>query len=227
MNIGPMSGLPARSPHSDPIAMIDLHITFLAASTCLAGVMSPGPNFIAVSHRATTARASEAVAMASGIAMVNVLWAGLALFGLGMLATRVSWGTAALTCAGATYLVWFGVRLIARSFRPSAIESTTVAGAGTRAAMLEGVGTNLANPKSMMFYGSVFTGVVPAGTSPATLTVIVTLVGLLAFAWYGSLALALSRRGVAALFMRHKATIERFCGTALVVLGLRQLITAV
>jgi len=77
----------------------------------------------------------------------------------------------------------------------------------------------------MMFYGSVFTGTVPAGTSGPTLLLVMAVVGLLAFAWYGSLALALSRPTIASVFAAHRHTIERGCGSLLLALGLHQTFT--
>ena len=67
--------------------MLDTTAVLSASVVCLAGVMSPGPNFVAVTHRAISSSRSEAVAMVLGIAMVNTLWAAMALFGLGLLVT--------------------------------------------------------------------------------------------------------------------------------------------
>ncbi|MGB7535301.1 MAG: LysE family transporter, partial [Azonexus sp.] len=71
--------------------MFDTTAVLSAAVVCLAGVMSPGPNFVAVSHRAVSSSRFEAVAMVFGIAMVNSLWAAMALFGLSLLVITLPW----------------------------------------------------------------------------------------------------------------------------------------
>jgi len=204
--------------------MIDLPVIAAAAATCLAGVVSPGPNFLAVSHRATTSASREALGMAIGIALVNVLWSALALFGMGMVIARLPGGLSALGYAGAAYLVWIGSRQLVHSRRAAFDPMNSRARTSSGRAILQGMGTNLSNPKSMVFYASVFTGAVPAGTSPPTLLVLVAVVGLLAFGWYGSLALALSRPRIAKAFESRRKMVERCCGVLLVAVGLRQAI---
>lgn len=44
----------------------------------LAGVVIPGPNFVAVVHKAVAASRSEALALVVGIVVVNLLWSGCA-----------------------------------------------------------------------------------------------------------------------------------------------------
>jgi threonine/homoserine/homoserine lactone efflux protein len=48
----------------------------------------------------------------------------------------------------------------------------------------DGIATNLANPKSMAFYASVFSGAVPTDPSMETLLAIMVMVGVLAVLWY-------------------------------------------
>lgn len=50
----------------------------------LAGVVIPGPNFVAVVHKAVAASRSEALALVAGIVVVNLLWSSCAIAGLGV-----------------------------------------------------------------------------------------------------------------------------------------------
>jgi len=202
--------------------MIDFHVVLTASLVCLAGVMSPGPNFVAVTHRAVTAPRSEALALVAGIACVSVLWSGSALFGLGVLFTLFPWLFWTVKLLGAAYLVWLGFQLLRQMRLPLAKDSARAAQTSLRHAFRQGLLTNLANPKAMMFYASVFSAAVPAGATPATLAVIVAAVGAIATVWYGSVALFLSGAHANRLYRRGKPLIEGACGVFLIGFGLRQ-----
>jgi threonine efflux protein len=202
--------------------MLDTTAVLSAAVVCLAGVMSPGPNFVAVTHRAISSSRVEAVAMVFGIAMVNTIWAGMALFGLNLLVTSLPWIFWAIKLMGAAYLVWFGIQLLKRSGQPLKARNGLAAASSVSSALRDGIATNLANPKSMAFYASVFSGAVPAYASVETLLAMVAMVGFLAVLWYGSVALVLSADRMADLYRQGKKIVERTCGLFLILLGGRQ-----
>lgn len=203
--------------------MIDTSAVMSAAIVCLAGVMSPGPNFVAVTHRAISSSRPEAIVMVAGIALVNMLWASLALFGLTLLISTLPWLFWAIKVAGGTYLVWFGVQLLRRSNEPlQARRATAASGITLKVALRDGIVTNLSNPKSMAFYASVFSGAVPKDSTPETLMAMVAMVGIVATLWYGSVALTLSAERMADIFRKGKLAIERCCGLFLILLGVRQ-----
>lgn len=202
--------------------MLDFSTVMSVAVVCVAGVMSPGPNFVAVTHRAVSSSRFEAMAMVFGIALVNMLWATVAVFGVGLLVASLPWMFWAIKLMGAGYLIWFGVQLLKRSAKPLRTGNTSRTSTTFSAALRDGITTNLANPKSMAFYASMFSGSVPAQASTETLMVLVALVGTIAVIWYGSVALVLSVNRIANLYRRGKSAIERTCGLILILLGCRQ-----
>ena len=202
--------------------MLDTTAVLSASVVCLAGVMSPGPNFVAVTHRAISSSRYEAVAMVLGIAMVNTLWAAMALFGLSLLVTSLPWLFWSIKLMGAAYLVWFGIQLLKRSGHPLKSRELLAPASSLPSALRDGIATNLANPKSMAFYASVFSGAVPADPSMETLLAMVVMVGVLAVLWYGSVALVLSADRMANLYRQGKSVVERTCGLFLILLGALQ-----
>lgn len=62
--------------------MLDYNAIASIAITCPTGDISPGPNFVALTHRAIASSRPETFVMALGIAMVNALWAAVAFFDL-------------------------------------------------------------------------------------------------------------------------------------------------
>ena len=160
--------------------------------------------------------------MVLGIALVNMLWAAAAVFGVGLLITSMPWMFWAIKLMGAGYLVWFGFQLLKQSAKPLRTADLSKTGATFSTALRDGITTNLVNPKSMAFYASIFSGTVPAQASTQMLVILVVMVGLIAVIWYGSVALVLSVSRVANLYRRGKAAIERTCGLILILLGCRQ-----
>lgn len=202
--------------------MFDTAAVFSAALVCLVGVMSPGPNFVAVSHRAISSSRIEAVAMVFGIAMINSLWAAMALFGLSLLVITLPWLFWSIKLMGAAYLVWFGVQLLKQSGQPLKSRAESGLVSSFSSALRDGIATNLANPKSMAFYASVFSGAVPVDASIQTLLTMVLMVGVISTFWYGSVALTLSADRIANLYQQGKTVVERTCGFFLILLGARQ-----
>lgn len=202
--------------------MIDLAAVLAVSIVCAVGIMSPGPNFVAVTHRAVTASRSEVLALVLGVACVSALWAAAAVFGLGLLFSLFPWLFWSVKLLGAAYLIWFGIQLVRRSGRALPEKTGPITRSTVARAFRDGTVTNLSNPKAMIFYASVFSAAVPAGASSATLAVVVLMVAVIATCWYGGLALFLSGTHAATAYRKGRSLIECTCGAFLVVFGLRQ-----
>lgn len=202
--------------------MIDIHAVLAAALVCTVAIMSPGPNFVAVTHRAVSAPRAEALALAVGIACVSALWAAAALFGLGLLFALFPWLFWTARLLGAAYLVWIGIQLLRGAGAPLP-ERPAHASHGTLArACRDGMVTNLSNPKAMAFYGSVFSAFVPANATTATQITMVAMVGTIATLWYGGVAWFLAGERATRFYRRIRPWIEGGCGLFLIGFGLRQ-----
>ncbi|WP_144109112.1 LysE family translocator [Paraburkholderia sp. BCC1886] len=187
-----------------------------------AGVVIPGPNFVAVVHQAVSGRRADTLALVAGIVIVNLFWATCAIFGIGIVFAIFPWLAAGVRLAGAAYLIWFGLRLLV-SARGSAMAAPPVSKPPRfRAAFLQGVATNIANPKSIAFYAAVFSSAAPAHVSTPTFFAMLATVGATATCWYGAVALVLSHSIIATAYRRVKARIDRLCGCLIIALGIRQ-----
>jgi threonine/homoserine/homoserine lactone efflux protein len=202
--------------------MIDFSAVLAVALVCAVAILSPGPNFVAVTHRAVTASRTEALALALGIALVSALWAAAALFGLGLLFALLPWLFGIVKLLGAGYLLWIGLRLLRGTGTPLPERPAVPVRGSLRRAFGSGMITNLSNPKAMVFYGSVFSAFVPAGTSSATQAAMVVAVGLIATLWYGGVAWFLAAEPAARLYRRFRPVIEATCGLLLIAFGIRQ-----
>jgi len=92
--------------------VIDSSAVAMVFSVYAAGVVIPGPNFVAVVHKSVSGRRSDALALVTGIVIVNLFWATCAILGIGMVFAIFPWLAMSVKLAGAAYLIWFGLRLV-------------------------------------------------------------------------------------------------------------------
>jgi threonine/homoserine/homoserine lactone efflux protein len=132
-------------------------------------VATPGPVVVATVARTLSGGMRAALPLAAGVAVGDVLWPLLAIFGLAAIAEI--WGQLMqlLHYVGAGILIWMGWRLIARprqalAERPNPALMRRDAGRAFMAGLL----VNLGNPKSIFF----FMGLLPAFFHIAALTAV-------------------------------------------------------
>ena len=203
--------------------MLDSTAVFTVFWVYLAGVVIPGPNFVAVVHKAVAGTRSEALALVAGIVVVNLLWSGCAITGLGLMFAAFPWAALIVKILGAAYLMWFGVRLIVRAGKhPASRTDEEPAGSAFRS-FLQGVVTNIGNPKSMAFYAAVFSAAAPAHVSVSTFASMLAVVVVVSLTWYGLVALTLSQARIASAYQQARKVIDRLCGGLILGLGVRQL----
>ncbi|KAF1048481.1 MAG: Threonine efflux protein [Herbaspirillum frisingense] len=208
---------------------IDWSAVLAVFSVYITGVIIPGPNFVAVLHKAASSTRAAALAMVAGIVLVNLFWASCAILGVGIVFATFPVVALIVKIMGAAYLLWFGARLIGKASErrraATAGAGSTAAGDGDgiRTAFVQGFLTNIANPKSMAFFAAVFASAAPAHVSWPTFAAMLGVVLVVAGSWYSFLALVMSHGGVAARYRKSAVLVDRFCGSVILLLGIRQL----
>jgi threonine/homoserine/homoserine lactone efflux protein len=183
---------------------------------------SPGPDFVAVTAAALASRRTG-VGAALGVAAASLIWAGAALAGLGLVIARVGWLYEAIRLAGAAYLIYLGGRMLLGSLKPAGRQADVVAhaSAGFVTGFERGFLVNLTNPKAAAFFGSLFVSLLPAGAGVAAYGVALATVGVVAFGWFGLVAVAFSGARVRRFYDRARRGLDAMMGAALVALGAR------
>lgn len=189
----------------------------------LAGVVIPGPNFVAVVHKAVAASRTEALALVAGIVTVNLLWSGCAITGLGLVFAAFPWAALAVKIMGAAYLMWFGVRLIVNAGKHPALRPSESPVGSARKSFFQGIVTNIGNPKSMAFYAAVFSAAAPSHPSLNTFVSMLAVVAVVSLIWYGLVAVTLSQPRISSVYQKARKAIDRLCGGLILGLGVRQL----
>jgi threonine efflux protein len=203
--------------------MLDIHAIAVVLSVYVVGVVIPGPNFVAVAHKAASTNTADALAMVAGIVVVNLFWATCSILGVGIVFATFPWIALAVKVAGAAYLIWFGGRLIVKAGATSAAK-VDEGGPTVWQSFRAGIATNIANPKSMAFFAAVFAAAAPQHVNVPTFMGMLGTVAVVASTWYGLVAVLFATPRVATRYRQWKKGIDRVCGSVILALGIRQLV---
>lgn len=178
--------------------------------------MVPGPNTVVVGFCSASVSRRAGLLAASGVAAASLVWVSLSLLGIGALLLHAGDLFRLLRLLGAAYLVYVGVRMLLSASRP-------LSGAGPvyRSPFRAGFLTTIGNPKSAIFWTSVFVIVLPAQAPAWFYGAVLALIALQSLAWYGTVALALSAGFSRRHYARLAKALNRIAGGFMVFFGLR------
>ena len=189
----------------------------------LAAAMSPGPNFVLVSQSAVDRDRRTALAVVAGFALSNLLWCVAVMLGLAALFRVVPQIYAAIRIVGGLYLIFLGIQLWWKSDKVIFGKSASDSGSLVRA-FVRGTLTNLTNPKSAVYFASIFVLFIQPGTPVWVQWVAVAIVIADTLIWYGFVALLLSARRVQIWYRKVARTVDRLAGTLMIAFGSRLVI---
>ncbi len=183
--------------------------------------MSPGANTVLVAQTAVASGRINALAVIAGICASGAIWVTSAALGLKAVFLAFPWLYAFVSYAGAAYLIWLGIKLL-RS-KPRAIEGqpTSLVPQRLLVSFARGFVSNITNPKTLIYFSSVFGTLMPPDAGPATVIAIVLVTWFRNFGWYGGLSFLLSGTAARRLYGRMTQTINRVAGLAMILFGLR------
>lgn len=205
--------------------MLMLFLT--VAMVHLIALMSPGPDFFFVSQTAVSRSRKEAMMGVLGITAGVMVWAGVALLGLHLILEKMAWLHNIIMVGGGLYLCWMGYQMLRGALKKS--EATEgepkVELAHGGKSFLKGLMTNLANPKAIIYFGSVFSLFVGDSIGAAERWGIFLLIIVETFAWFtvvaSLFALPSMRRG----YQRMAKWIDGVAGTLFAGFGIHLIIS--
>ncbi|MCZ9884205.1 LysE family translocator [Arthrobacter sp. B2a2-09] len=196
------------------------------ALTCVVVVLVPGPDFALVLKNAPRGPGSAATT-AIGIMVGNTILALLAVLGVTALLGASEVLGNAIRIAGAAYLLYLGTRALLEAFgRPRRQAAAPAPASESRfgfrgnSPFLQGMVSNLLNPKVAVFYLSLFPQFNLAPLPPLGQHALMAGIFLLtALVWYVLLVHALKRVSAALARPRVKRIITGGSGTVLIGVG--------
>lgn len=176
----------------------------------LMAAISPGPSFVMALRVSASEGLRPALALALGFGLGAVLWAVAALAGLALLFQVMPGLFTGLKLIGAAFLIWIAwtVWRHAADPLPQPGQNGPAPRSAARAFYL-GFLTFASNPKTAVFFGAVFVGLVPPDAPLPWLAAIVLGVFLNETLWYACVARLFSLPSPRAAYGRAKIWVER------------------
>jgi threonine/homoserine/homoserine lactone efflux protein len=188
---------------------------------CL-GIMSPGPSFVLVARTSVGVSRLDGLSTAIGMGIGGMVFAVLTLLGLQAVLLSVPLLYMILKFFGGIYLVylaiviWRGatqsIELKDHSFR----KSTSLYRSFNR-----GLITQLSNPKTAIYYGSIFAALLPPDLSVSIVLILVPIIFFLEAGWYSIVALVLSSTAPRNVYLDLKSTLDRLASGIIGALGVK------
>lgn len=199
----------------------EIIVILTALAIYAAGTISPGPSFTLILRLAASGARPAAFGATVGFSIGAATYATLAMTGFALVITRLGWLMSAVQIAGGCYLIYLG--LSAWLTRPIELVAKPLHGDARsfKRGLRIGLLVELANPKSVAFFVSIFAIAIPADTALWAKATILAGGFLVDLAWYGLAATMLSTQPVQHLYRRFAIWIDRVLGTVLVGFGLR------
>ena len=187
------------------------------------GAASPGPSFLMVARTAAARTRLDGLAAAAGMGVGGLLFAVAVMAGLKSLLETVPGLHASVQLVGGAYLIYIGVSTW-RGAKKELDASQPQAGAApatTLRSFLLGLGTQISNPKTAIYYASVFAALLPEHATPFQLFAVPCVVFGVEVTWYSIVAMALSSAGPRKVYLRWKAALDRLAGAVMAGLGVK------
>ncbi|AOK18841.1 threonine transporter [Burkholderia cepacia] len=191
------------------------------------GAMIPGPSFVLVARNAIGLSRRDGLATALGMGIGGIVFGGVALAGLYTLLQAVEWLYVGLKVAGGAYLIYMASKIWRGAAHPIEVADPAAARVGNpRKSFWTGLTTQLSNPKTAIWYGSIFAALLPQHPPLWCYLALPPLVFGVEFGWYTIVALCFSTRRPRELYLRAKKWVDRVAAGAITLLGLRLLAAA-
>ncbi|AEF54637.1 LysE family translocator [Marinomonas posidonica] len=191
------------------------------------GIMSPGPSFVLVARTAVANSRADGLAAALGMGVGALFFATLALLGLQAVLLNIPTLYMALKILGGAYLLYLAVVI----WRGSKQTVDIVNDSGEKPNKVYqsfkiGLITQLSNPKTAIFYGSVFAALLPTNLSISVILILALMLFILEAGWYAIVALALSSHSPRKIYLNLKTVLDRVASFIIGSLGLKLIIEA-
>jgi threonine/homoserine/homoserine lactone efflux protein len=191
------------------------------------GIMSPGPSFVLVARTAVANSRADGLATAIGMGVGGLFFAALALLGLQAVLLSVPTLYMALKILGGAYLFYLAVVIWRGSKQTIDInDGSCEKPSKVYQSFKIGLITQLSNPKTAIFYGSVFAALLPTNLSISMALILALMLFVLEAGWYSIVALVLSSNSPRKIYLNLKTVLDRLASFIIGGLGLKLIIEA-
>ena len=183
--------------------------------------MLPGADFVMVTRTSTYNGRLAGLYMSLGMCLSVCVHASYSIAGLAVVIANSSWLFSVIKYLGAAYLIYIAWQLLTTREISNNVQRSSVSQMSPFIALRLGFTCNILNPKTSIFFLSIFTQTVSVDT-PLIMQVSYGLIIMLAhFIWYCAVSLLLSHPRVLPRFNKHKQKIDKVAGFVLMVIAVK------
>ncbi|RLQ85284.1 LysE family translocator [Notoacmeibacter ruber] len=182
----------------------NLPLILLAA---LIATGSPGPATLAIAGTSMTSGRSAGLPIASGITVGSLMWSIAAALGLGAVMLANAWVFEVIRYGGSAYLMYLAFKSARSAVSRKDVPMKSMTGRPP-ALFAKGLMLHVTNPKAILFFGSLYSIGIPAGTSASQLAIVIIAVGLQSFIVFHGYALLFSSQAMTRLYLRLRRIFE-------------------
>lgn len=183
--------------------------------------ISPGADFVMVTRNSIFHSRKAGLYSALGVSLAIWIHVAYSIAGLAVVISNSVVLFSIIKYLGAAYLIYIGWKTLRSGTNIEIVETEGIKRLSNLSAFKVGFITNALNPKTTLFFLSIFTQVVNPET-PVLLQILYG--GIISFAhlvWFSSVAVCLTQPVLLKRFNDYKITIERVVGAVLIGFGLK------
>lgn len=192
--------------------------TITLFSIMLVGALAPSVSVLTVSTRSAASGFIHGIFTTLGIALGDVIFILIAIFGLSFLAETMGDLFVLMKYLGGCYLIWLGITLWRSKSKP--IETEKIADTSLFSSLLAGLFITLGDQKAILFYLGMFPALIDLSALSYVDTAIIILIAIIAISTKLGYAFMADKTR---LLLQHTILIRRiniFAGTVMVGAGI-------
>ncbi|WP_111883787.1 MULTISPECIES: LysE family transporter [unclassified Acinetobacter] len=187
-------------------------------------LISPGPDFFFVTQSAIRQSRSHALFAALGISLSILVWSICAISGLHFLFQKMAWLQQCLMILGGLYLLYLGSQLLKSAWSKDLGTITkpteqAVQKKSPLTLLFQGFLTNMANPKALVYFTSVFSIGISAKVSIFDQSSLLALVFIESLIWFALVAVLFSAPKMTHYYQKFSKKIDAITGGIFISFG--------
>ena len=206
--------------------LINTYIAEIIAVSTIAIFMAvlPGADFVMVTRTSIYNGRLAGLYMSLGMCLSVCIHASYSIAGLAVVIANSAWLFSTIKYLGAAYLIYIAWQLLTTRESLNSDQNALMTEMSPFIALHLGFTCNILNPKTSIFFLSIFTQVVSVDT-PLIMQISYGLIIMLAhFIWYSGIALLLSHPKILPRFNRQKQKIDKVAGLVLMLIAIKLLL---
>ena len=186
--------------------LLDINLPLILVAAFVTGA-SPGPATLAIAGTSMASGRTSGLALASGITAGSLIWSISAALGLGAIMLANAWIFEIIRYCGAAYLMFLAYKSARSAISSKKINVKSMAGSKS-VLFSKGLLLHVTNPKAILFFGSLYSLGVPAGSSIQDLAIVICAVGIQSFFVFHGYAVLFSSKTMTELYLRLRPWFE-------------------